>query len=238
MCTEIDMRSLYLIALLLFAFYNSAAWAQDCSNPNGVIGEVIYNGDSDVVQGCTASAGWIAFHGDTGYSPGPTGCPSIGDTCDDGSYFIGDIGAGSVYATNEGFESLQYWNDGNTNWSLTNVTNPTDGAANTATLVTADSDQVTGGTQPHDAAIYCDGLSAHGHSDWYLPARDELNLFWNSGAPVANVDESGSFPDGWYWSSTEVETFENRAYDQNFNDGSTPFNGKSNAQAVRCVRKE
>ncbi len=33
-----------------------------------------------------------------------------------------------------------------------------------------------GGVQLHQAAAYCDGLSAHGQSDWNLPALGELDV--------------------------------------------------------------
>ena len=50
---------------------------------------------------------------------------------------------------------------------------------------------------PHLAAQYCADLTADGHSDWYLPAKDELNLFWNGGTPVAAIS-------GTYWSSNRI----------------------------------
>jgi hypothetical protein len=44
-----------------------------------------------------------------------------------------------------------------------------DGAANTAAMVTA-------GIADHPAANFCVGLSIDGFSDWYLPARYELDI--------------------------------------------------------------
>jgi hypothetical protein len=49
------------------------------------------------------------------------------------------------------------------------TTSPFDGAANTAAMVTA-------GISSHPAANFCVGLSIGGFSDWYLPARFELDI--------------------------------------------------------------
>ena len=233
--------ALFGLGLAVFLFGAQPASAQDCTNPSGNIGDIIYNNNYDVIQGCTSEVNWMAFHepqcpdGDACEPCNPANSPSPGTSCNDGTYFIGDIGAGPVYATNETFESLETWNDGNTNYSTTGATSTTDGEGNTATLVTADSDDGVAGTQAHDAAIYCDDLSAHGHGDWYLPAEDELDLFWNGGSPVANVDESGSFPDATYWSSTEAS--HDRARRQEFDSGSKNSGTKNGGLAVRCVRR-
>ena len=49
------------------------------------------------------------------------------------------------------------------------TTSPFDGAANTAAMVTA-------GIADHPAANFCVGLNIGGYSDWYLPARYELDI--------------------------------------------------------------
>ena len=53
--------------------------------------------------------------------------------------------------------------------TTTGTTSPFDGAANTAAMVTA-------GIADHPAANFCVGLSIGDYSDWYLPARDELDI--------------------------------------------------------------
>lgn len=49
------------------------------------------------------------------------------------------------------------------------TTSPFDGAANTAAMVTA-------GIANHPAANFCENLSIGGFTDWYLPARYELDI--------------------------------------------------------------
>jgi hypothetical protein len=53
--------------------------------------------------------------------------------------------------------------------TTTGTTSPFDGAANTAAMVTA-------GINNHPAAKFCVDLSIGGYSDWYLPARYELDI--------------------------------------------------------------
>lgn len=55
----------------LFFLVPASSYAQDCTNPNGAMGGIVYNSNYDVFQGCTHD-GWKSFH--------PVGCPD-GDSC-------------------------------------------------------------------------------------------------------------------------------------------------------------
>lgn len=193
-------------------------------------GYVFHNADYDVIQACQSDGTWVAL-GPINCPAGngcPAGCPNIGDLCSDGSYYIGQISSMKIYATASGSESTHTWNSGTTSYTTTGFTSTTDGPGNTSGLV-ALSDAGT----PYEAAAYCDGMTdAHGHSDWYLPAKDELNLFWNGGSPVAGVQTSGN----WYWSSTE--SINTHAWRQRFSDGVSTSGNKSNSNIwIRCVRR-
>jgi hypothetical protein len=132
-------------------------------------------------------------------------------------------------------EAAIAWNDGNTNYTTTGVTNTTDGDGNTATLILTDSNSVTSGAQPHDAAAYCDSLVAHGHTDWYLPAKDELHLIDNDG--VTPIGDIGRGATDVYWSSTEGATNDKALCEQYFtNSQSNCLKNTSTAWKVRCVR--
>jgi uncharacterized repeat protein (TIGR02543 family) len=72
----------------------------------------------------------------------------------------------------------------------TGIVSTASGAANTAALASLD------GSYP--AADYCDALTFDGHSDWYLPAKDQL------AAGNAALGSAG-FPRGIYRSSTESQ---------------------------------
>jgi hypothetical protein len=61
--------------------------------------------------------------------------------------------------------------------TTTGTTSPFDGAANTAAMVTA-------GINDHPAAKFCVDLSIGGYSDWYLPARSELDIAYENLKPT------------------------------------------------------
>jgi hypothetical protein len=193
-----------------------------------------YHSVGQVMQYCDG-AGWVAI----GKEPEDpcANSPAVGTLCEDGTYYAGLSPDGNVpmFMASSSTEVSDSWNDGNTDYSTTNLTSTTDGNGNTATLVVTDSDDVAGGVQPHNAANYCDGLSAHGHTDWYLPAEDELNLFWNGGAPIGNVRVS--FP-AWYWSSTESSN--SAARQQRFDTGIQAASNKELNVGfyIRCVRQQ
>jgi hypothetical protein len=195
-----------------------------CGSETRPVGRMIYNQDFDLIQVCRADGTWAALS-----TPGcPDGdgcvdCPNVGDQCDDDSYYIGENGTEKIYATTSTYQVSRKWANG---FSTTGVTSTTDGAGNTDDLV-----NLSDAGAPYEAAEYCDGLTAHGHSDWYLPAKDELDLFWNKGSPVAGVLTGGS---NWYWSSTEFNNLNARM--QRFSDGTQVGISKSDNLLVRCVR--
>ena len=80
------------------------------------------------------------------------------------------------------------------------------------------------------AAYLCDTLTAYGHSDWYLPAKDELNAMYQNKAII------GGFSSSYYWSSTEDDN--NDAWRQDFYDGSQDHLDKVFNGRVRCVRRD
>ncbi len=80
----------------------------------------------------------------------------------------------------------------NLSWKTANTTtagtaSAFDGAANTAAMVTA-------GIVDHPAANFCVGLSIGGFTDWYLPARLELDIAYFNLKPttVASNTSGGS----------------------------------------------
>lgn len=56
----------------------------------------------------------------------------------------------------------------------------TEGSKATLAMVAADTSTV------YPAAHFCNDLTIGGYSDWYLPARDELELIWRNLKPVTN----------------------------------------------------
>jgi hypothetical protein len=167
---------------------------------------------TSVSIGSTTSAAWTV----TTLSS-TCGAPLVvGTTCTDGTIYVGTSPDGNVPMYTTKCDSDQYWNGSacvtcasgqwsgsgttcNTTWTRswgngadTGYSSPTTGKANTAGLAAL----TTGG--PYNAASYCENLTAHGSSDWYLPARDELGVL--SGGYLA----IGQFRyNQVYWSSSQ-----------------------------------
>ena len=142
------------------------------------------------------------------------------------------------------------WNNGNTSGYVdTSLTNcgaapcaGQDGQAHTATLAAEDSDSGTAGVQPHQAAVYCDGLNIHGHTDWYLPSLPELDVIVRANNPdltngTGDDNTLGDFAMTTnYWSSSEIGSY--NAWLERPSDGNqnTSYN-KNFGFAVRCARR-
>lgn len=237
------MRILFTCLIILLST-SQAAWAQ-CVNPAGVKGEIVFNDDFNTPQYCD-DTNWIAMVGAAAAPNGPQNCPNIGDTCNDGSIYAGLSPDGNVpMYTTPADAGLITWDDGIGNFLDTAMVNCTDtspgtaascqtGEANTALLVALNG---SGTPAPYAAAEYCNGLTnVLGHSDWYLPAQDELNVLYTNRVAIGGFNISGSFPAGWYWSSSEIDG--NDAKNQSFSDGlQSSVGNTSDGLSVRCVRR-
>jgi hypothetical protein len=200
----------------------------------------------------TASIGPVSSDWNITTTPADCSTGAIGTVCADGSVYAGTSPDGSVpmYVTRcdynqtwsgsacTGTRQGITWNNGQSDWVDTSLVNcgsvpacDVSGETNTTTLAAADSDSNDGGVQPHAAAKYCDDLTVHGNSDWYLPSAPELNVINTNKTAIGQFDISGSF----YWSSSEY-IFINAWY-QRFSDGAQGFNGKVNGYLVRCARR-
>lgn len=63
-------KILCVFSILAAVVFAPGAFAQDCTNPDGARGTVLYNSDFGVYQGCTRQ-GWTSFH--------PPSCPTGAD---------------------------------------------------------------------------------------------------------------------------------------------------------------
>jgi hypothetical protein len=84
----------------------------------------------------------------------------------------------------------------------------------------------------HPAGNWTATRTISGYSDWYLPARDELNIMYtNKGSMPAGE----SFAADNYWSSTEISAY--YACGQFFSTGNGGCNLKTSNFRVRAVRR-
>jgi hypothetical protein len=127
---------------------------------------------------------------------GAGGLPEIGDAFE-GGFFAGLIShtansvpthALIVAPRATGASGTSYTLTTNYQWktaqtTTTGTTSDFDGAANTAAMVTA-------GIASHPAAQFCVNLSIGGFTDWYLPARYELDIAYENLKPTTDSNNT------------------------------------------------
>jgi hypothetical protein len=86
----------------------------------------------------------------------------------------------------------------------------------------------------NQAQKYAAKLDAHGHQDWRVPTKGELNVLYNNRAAIGGFDESGSNSAGWYWSSSPYD--KDFGWAQRFSDGTQIDTGRNFDSSLRCVR--
>ena len=86
----------------------------------------------------------------------------------------------------------------------------------------------------NEAQDYAAKLDAHGHLDWRVPTKDELNVLYRTRAAIGGFHGTGSRPAGWYWSSSQYSYYD--AWAQRFSDGNQGYYAKHNGSSLRCVR--
>ena len=83
--------------------------------------------------------------------------------------------------TNYTLTTMYQWKTSDT--TTAGTTSTFNGAANTAAMVTA-------GIALHPAAQFCTTLSIGGYTDWYLPARDELEIAYYNLKPTTTSNDT------------------------------------------------
>jgi hypothetical protein len=88
----------------------------------------------------------------------------------------------------------------------------------------------------HPAAQFCRGLTIGGFNDWYLPAKDELNVVYTNRASVGGGDAL-DVDTTYYWASTESNS--TQAWLQRFSDGNASGGTKNTASfcRLRAIRR-
>ena len=86
-----------------------------------------------------------------------------------------------------------------------------------------------------EATDYAAKLDVHGHKDWRLPTKGELNVMFANRAAIGGFIVSGSNPAGWYWSGTQCTDWPG-AWGQRFINGFQVNYFKDGPSSVRCVR--
>ncbi len=235
----------FLVALLIGVFGVSGhAFAQETSGSfqnsikvgadsracgASLEGAIRYNTTSDEMEFCDG-ADWVA-PGAAGGSACTiaAGCSTAGDTCDDGTIYLGcnPTTLKSVYASSQLAGSYPFNNGNSSNPVLVGASNYFDGKVNSDLMLATDSDSGTAGVQPHQSAEACDAHTEFGHSDWYLPSLGEVLLMQQVG-----IDQT------YQATSTEYHNQpSNMMYVLHTSD--YPYNRwKWDSHVVICVRSE
>lgn len=161
---------------------------------------------------------------------------AIGDSYGGGTVACLTSGGGeanliAATADNSPVAGIQWGGSG----TATGAQSDTDGATNTATIV----DELTAARGlPVDtyAAGICDTYESDGFTDWFLPAKDQLNCLYQNEGAVGGFTKDAS---GFYWSSTESSIPAEALFyagAQLFLDGPQGAIIKSTDMRVRCVR--
>jgi hypothetical protein len=75
----------------------------------------------------------------------------------------------------------------------------------------------------------------HGRHDWRVPTKAELSVLYNNRAAIGGFNLSGSYPDGWYWTSEETGLHD--VWIQQFSNGRKGCqDGSMNNASLRLVR--
>jgi len=122
-----------------------------------------------------------------------TALPAIGSAFG-GGFFAGQIGVSSVATHNlvigplSTAQSTLAWKNANT--ATAGADSDIDGPQNTADMV------ADGNATVYPAAHFCNNLTTGGQSDWYMPAKNELEVCYYNLKPTteANTTSSGTNP--------------------------------------------
>ena len=121
--------------------------------------------------------------GGTYKAPSPT---TIGQAFG-GGYYAGKINvSGTQYylivaPKASGENSSRAWGPSGTTTGITSVIN---GPINSSSLAALGAS--------YQAAVYCEGLTIGGYSDWYLPAKNELEVLYYNLKPTTDTNDTGS----------------------------------------------
>jgi hypothetical protein len=86
----------------------------------------------------------------------------------------------------------------------------------------------------NEAAKYASSLDTHGHNDFHVPSKGELNVLWenrNEGKLKGTFNEAGQ-----YWTADAPFGACVHAYVQSFRSGEQLIGYTSESSFLRCVR--
>lgn len=164
------------------------------SSPSGITGTLSQAGSGTItVSGLTANTAYtFTVTATNAVGTGPASAasnsistlPAIGDSYQ-GGYFAGQISTSAngvathnlvVAPVSSGQSASKQWKTSND--ETTGTTSFIDGPSNSSTMNNAS----------HPAAQFCEALSIGGYTDWYMPAKNELEILYFNLHPTTTVN--------------------------------------------------
>jgi len=201
-----------------FYYYNGSSWEGYYSKNE--VDTLIANLQTQITNNAIRVGdfhqGGVVFHifedGDTGYVAGET--------------------HGLIAAVQDQSSGIRWYNGSYDTTGATGTAIGT-GSANTTAIIA-----VQDATETSYAAGLARAYTGGGHTDWFLPSKDELNKMYLNKATINTIAAANSgsdFSTNSYWSSTEIDNY--NAWYQVFGAGGQGASWKSDpVGSVRAVR--
>ncbi len=182
-------------------------------------GAMRYNSATKGMEYCNGTTWW------------PFASIAIGTVMSDGTVFAGTYNGSVLYAPPSDQHATAYWG---TYGYTTGAVSTTDGPGNQANVyahvMAGDGTYNPDDGRTPNTFVLCHDLTFGGHSDWYVPAQNELNVLYTNRTAI------GGFGAYTYWASAESSN--NNAYYMNFSGGAVATVPKTYQYHIRCIRKD
>jgi len=112
--------------------------------------------------------------------------PAIGSALG-GGFFAGQIGVSGVATHNLVVGPVASAQNNSVQWKTTNTS-----TAGTSSVINGPANSAAMNNASHPAAQFCEGLTIGGFSDWYMPAKNELEVCYFNLKPTTTTNTTGS----------------------------------------------
>lgn len=105
-----------------------------------------------------------------------------------GGFYAGQISVnGDSVATHYLIVAPKASGQGAFQWKTANTA-----TAGTGSIITGPTNSANMNNSAHPAAQFCEGLAINGYGDWYMPAKNELEVIYYNLKPTATLNDIGS----------------------------------------------
>jgi hypothetical protein len=116
-----------------------------------------------------------------------TGLPLVIGQAYEGGYYAGQIGVSGVATHNLVVGPVASAQSASKQWKTTDTT-----TAGTTSVIDGPANSTAMNNASHPAAQFCEGLTIGGFSDWYMPAKNELEVCYYNLKPTTQANNTSS----------------------------------------------